>query len=135
MDYWQLRDRIRAATVGAPKRFKSETFTIEHPDGGEVEVEVRQPSLGLRTEITELSAKERESDTPGKDRFGLIAMRRMCYVPGTDVLVFEDADLDSLVGQPTGGWIDDLMLLCMKLMNVVHEKDRAEKNSEATQGD
>jgi hypothetical protein len=82
------RDELRAKLLAsrAPTS-KAVTFFGE-------KIEIRQPTLGAI-----LAAREQD------DRESAIinTLIMYAYVPGTDELVFEDADIDALKGMPFGG--------------------------------
>ena len=63
------------------------------------EIEVRQPSIGERMDIRNISM-----DPDGKRMnqllFEINAIIRLCYYPGTDKLVFEGTDLEEFKKLP-----------------------------------
>lgn len=118
------RDNIRKATVGAKKEFRKE---LTEWDG--LEVEVRQPSVLSRRELLNACSDE-EGNVDGQELM-IWALIQNTYVPGTDEKVFDRADYDSIVNQPTGGFVDHFGKVALEVMNV----GGAEKNfsdSEAT---
>lgn len=87
------RDEIRAK-IFATKKFKSEKLILF-----DVEVEIRQPSLGDILEYQEQMDR----------KAGLIyLLTGYCFVPGTNEKVFEEADADGILNMPFG---DDLIRL------------------------
>ncbi|HOR28362.1 MAG TPA: hypothetical protein PLG73_10110 [Candidatus Sumerlaeota bacterium] len=117
-----LRDQIRSATVGASKVFPSEQATACGQN-----IEIRQPTLAGRDQIYE-KAKDAKGTFQGA-RLAAAALIGMCYVPRTDERVFDDADFDTLVAMPAGGWADDLGNRCIRLMNGTKEaQEEVEKN-------
>ena len=46
-----------------------------------------------------------------------------CYVPNTEEHIFEAADEKVLLGQPAGGWVDELAAEAVRLMNTEAEQD------------
>ncbi len=123
------RDRLRAKTVGAAKRFKEEIVEWE----GEKFL-IRQPSVAQRSAI--LQKARVKTDEQGKvadmDMAVLQVWAAICctYVPGEDKPLFEEADVENLMGQPSGGFVDLFGNTALKLMNVEAEKDG--KNSVET---
>lgn len=120
------RAALRAATVGAQKKFANELVEV-----GEVKFEVRQPTIAARSAILK-AAKAQSGDN---DRVDLAALQveallRCVFVPAGEEqageLVFEEADRASLLEQPTGGFVDTLAEVALRLLNV--DKEDLEKN-------
>lgn len=130
------RAALRAATVGAKKKFQKELVTLKDvagPDGQAVVVEVRQPTVKKRSAI--FSAAKALSGDPDKMDLGMLqveAVLQLSHVPGTEELVFEEADRPNLLDQPAGSFVDDLTEVAMKLLNV--DAAELEKNSAGTPG-
>lgn len=123
-----LRDKLRAKTVGAKKQFRTETVTI----GGEA-FEVRQPSVAERARIL----KQAKVQTGDADRMDMAELQiwaaiLLTYVPGTEDHVFEDADYAALAAQPANGFVDEISRVAMRLMNAGGDEA---KNSEETAND
>lgn len=114
------RDEIRAKIFAAENRkFKRESISLFNAD-----VEIRQPTLGMILDA--------QQDTDRKKAMVKLLVD-YCFVPGTDIRVFEDADMDSLLSMPFG---DDLLRVnqtIAKLTNI--DVLSAEGNSVATSGD
>lgn len=104
------RDALRSKTVGAAKKFRTELVTVD----GE-EVEVRQLSVRDRLNVYNRSTKNGVLDPL---QFQIWAVISTCYVPGTNEKLFEDADYDGLVDQPTGGFLDQLSEAAINMLNV-----------------
>ncbi len=90
-----------------------------------IEIEVRQPTLG------ELLASQEYKDDEAS--IGLMIAR--CFVPGTDVHVYETADIEMMKKMP---WDDDLKKLqntIAKLsgVNVEEEEEKLKKPQTGTQ--
>jgi hypothetical protein len=87
-----------------------------------IEVEVRNPTLAQRREISSMS---------GDDGVKLeIAAAIMCsYVPGTNNRIFDPADMDALLGTETGGFAWLLAKAALELMkaSVTTAKEAAGK--------
>lgn len=126
----ELRDAIRAATVGAKCDFKTEIVKWEG-----VSVEVRQMSIATRFELYDASQR---TDADGKETFDSLRWTVMLvvintYVPGTDVRVYDDADFELLSKQPTEGFVDKIAEAA-KVLNGLSGKEE-EGNSPATTND
>jgi len=104
-------DKLRAATIGAKKNFKSETIEFNG-----VKFEIRQPSVSARSELTK--------QCTGSDgqinmfKFLVWLVIELTYEPNTDNKVFTAEDYDTLVGQPTGGFVDAFSEVAASLVNV-----------------
>jgi hypothetical protein len=128
-----LRDAIRSAVLSSPRSFRKKTLTVF----GE-QIEVREPTVGSRAEITKRAIHiERVVDNGDADlsttidqlKWNLYAIIFCCYVPGTDEHVFEDTDFDALSGRPVGDLVE-LEDTVRELMNI--EKDAEKKSSRQT---
>ena len=120
-----LRDHLRAMTVGRPCDFGGVIVEIEGQ-----KFEVRKPSLRERDQIIKESGMQ---GAKGKHDVDTSMLQVTCvialtYVPGTDEKVFELADMDTLLNQPAGGWIDDLATACMKSLGVEASAGSEAKN-------
>jgi hypothetical protein len=125
-----MRDKLRAKTVGAAKQFKSETVEFD----GEKYI-VRQPSVTQRGEILKKS-KISTGDIERMDpcELQVWATIHCVYTPPTPECpngeqVFEEADAESLRGEPSGGYVDTFSEIALKLMNM---GEGAGKNSPKT---
>lgn len=116
-----LRDQIRAATVGANKRFKSKILNVEGQD-----VEVRQPNVKARAAILKAAKASSGAEKLELGELQVEAIIRCCFEPGTDIPVFEAGDRDGLMAQPAGGWFDALAEAAVELLNV--DKEDLRKN-------
>jgi len=117
------RDKIRAATLGKSKSLGSETVTVNG-----TQIELRQPTVKVRNDLLQ-AAKTEDGDVDFND-FLLRGVIQCAYVPGTNERVYEDADYETLAGQPTNSFVDECSEAVMRLMNVT--PGAAEKNSEKT---
>ncbi len=120
------RDRIRSKTVGANKIFKSKI--VEY--------------LGEKIEIRELSVKNwgvilkkmtREEGQMDFDQYLVWSVILCSFVPGTDEMVYEKADFDSLMAQPKSGFMTEFSDIASDLMKV--DQKEIEKNLNVTIGD
>ena len=117
----EFRDKLRSKTVGAKKVFKK---IIVEWEGDKFEI--RQPTVAMRAEITKKSLEGFNRDAidggsivesidPG--RLQVYSVIYCTFVPGTDDLVFEEADFDMLRSQPSGGFMDLFAANATKLIN------------------
>lgn len=116
------RDRLRSMTVGAKKDFRTKLVEVD----GE-EFEIRQPSIKERSAIIQRAQVGLDDDNKPKVDPGIMQVEsilRLCYVPGTNELVYESGDRENLMGQPTGGFVDELGQACMKMLNIKKETEK-----------
>lgn len=98
------RDAIRSALFSGAPQFRSQS--VELPSG--IEVEVRQPTIRVRRELFN-QCMDASGNLDAND-FLIKSILKNTFVPGTkDQRVFDDADYDSILNQPTGGWVDQLI--------------------------
>lgn len=105
--------------------FAEKTMDLTVPSaapGGEPEtltVLLRQPTVGQRSEIMTQMKVGRDGGLQSGDGLsrGLAMAIIFCTLDiETRKPIFELADLDSLIGQPSGSWFDDLATETMGLM-------------------
>lgn len=107
------RAEVRARTVGAYKQFRKQLVDL----GNGVVVEVRQPTIKARAAIFRAAkAMSRSAETLELADLQVEAVLRCTFVG--DEPAFEDADRDSLLGQPPGGWFDTLSEAALEMLNV-----------------
>lgn len=130
-----VRDKLRALTVGARKSFRSEIVKW----GGE-EFEVRQPTAAAWGEIYGVAGVSLSGKRAGEismaqlPRLRVEAAIRCTFAPGTDTAVFDEADRDGLLGQPAGsGFVETIGDAALRLMQSVPQADA--KNSEPPPGE
>jgi hypothetical protein len=134
-----LRETIRAATLGRKSTFASKLVKLEGPDGAPLEVEVRAPSVRARGAILR-KAGMLAAEKPGGDEKQLLvehmqveAVLQLSFIPGTNQRVFEEADREAMLEQPAGGFVDQLAEVALPMLNVSDvERKELEKNSEGT---
>ncbi len=121
-----LRDQLRAVTVGSKNVFKSKV--LEHRG---LKFEIRQPSIAGRKELRKKLIDEEGSF----DVFDALVWMVILYtfVPGTNERVFDEEDYDTLVAQPTGGYMETFSLTASDFMSI--DPETIAKNSEATEND
>lgn len=104
------RKNLRAATVGKAKDRLTTKIVI---DG--YELEVRQPTVRKRSAIVNSGQSE------GRTDMGQIlasAIIECVYDPVSGEPVYDEADRESLLEQPTGSFVDTLGNEVLRLMNV-----------------
>lgn len=122
-----LRDRLRAKTLGAGTKRREETVEID----GETFV-VRQPTVAERSFILRKSgANTGNAEQVEISEMQVWAVIKCVYSPEGE-RVFEDADYEALSNAPTGGFVDQLAAVALRLMNVAVTDA---KNSVPTQND
>ncbi len=118
-----VRDKIRSQV------FSSDKFKREEVTAFGTKIEIRQATLGRVLELQEKLQKDR------KGAIGL-AFIEFCYVPGTDERLFDDGDLDLILGLPFGEDFQRVQDVINKLMGVREEDVKAaEGNSPETPAD
>jgi len=125
-----LRNKIRSNTLGKTSKFASKLMMI-----GDVEVEIRQPSVGTRsilmkksrdTKSSEINADVSAADVLDSIDYGKMQVLSVIYctfVPNTDERVFDEQDYKALINQPAGGFVDDISAIAMELMNAEPEAE------------
>lgn len=110
------RDKIRAATLGNKGQFKTEVVEVNG-----VSVAVKQPSVGEREDMfAAIDADAGSSAVDYAKMFKLMTwgVIKLTYVPDTNERVFDDADYDELMNQPTNDWVDQLGETVLEVLNV-----------------
>jgi hypothetical protein len=112
-----IRDQIRAKTVAKQKNFKHEIVKFD-----DIDVEIRQPTVGDRASIID-SAATPDEKAPNGVRVDLAklqvsAVLACAFVPGSDEKAYDEADRPSMLAAPAGGWFDDLAKVAMRMVNV-----------------
>jgi hypothetical protein len=131
------RDAIRAKLLGSPAPFKSLLFT---PKGFDFQVEIREPTVRKRDDIIRSSGatKVPQKGQPAPDfnqgRLVVEAILKCVYVPGTEDLVFGEADRPALLNQRAGGWVDELGEKVLEVMNIEDAKPKAGTDDEEGSG-
>ena len=112
-----IRDSIRTATLGQPRIFKKKIVTVNG-----VEVEVRQPSVGIRKDL--FSKCKTQTGEIDPLAFSVWAVIKCCFVPDTDEAIYIDEDYDKLVATPTGGFLDTLAQEASDIMSFTADEDK-----------
>jgi hypothetical protein len=125
-----LKNQLRSATLGNVRAFRSQLVKVKGPEG-ELEVEVREPSVATRSRIM------KEAGVVGGDaskidlaKLQVEAVMLCAFVPGSTERVFEDMDREALLALPPGGFLDDISSVAMRFLNL--DEDDIKKNSAAT---
>lgn len=124
-----LKNAIRAKTVGSSKIFKSKLVKF---DG--IEIEIKEPSVKIWGQILKavMTIEDGVSKTE-MDKYLIWSVIHCAFVPGTNERVFEDTDYEALEGFPKSGFVGEFSEIAMDIMNTDAEK--SEKNSEKTATD
>lgn len=110
-----LRNELRAATLGAPTPGESKLIKI-----GDREFEVRQPTLAVRDRILQ-GCKDADGNTL-LGKMSTLAAINCTFLPGTQVRVFDDADLDAMLNTRAGSsFVDTLGAAAVQLMTKLAE--------------
>lgn len=125
----QMRDRIRAVTVGAAKDFKSEDVLFQG-----VKIEFREPTERQRAAIFDRAKKKVNKEETDVDTAELTTWSLICcaFVPGTNMSVFTEADYESLMEMPASQ-LDTIKTVALKYLNV--DREKMAKNSLKTTED
>jgi len=110
---------IRSATLGAQNKFRTEK--VEHEG---IEVEVKQLSYAGRTALLENCRTNGELDTLKLQVFAVI---HTVVDPESGDQVFSEADYETMVEQPSGGYVDTFSKAAFKVLGL-SEEESAEKN-------
>ena len=112
------RDKLRGLTLGKAKQ-KSVIA-----DFGGARYEIRQPSIKTKVDVTARLDASANDIVKGLEMLVWLVIK-CTYVPGTDELVFEDADYEGLLGCPSGGFVEHFGNLALRLsdVNVAEKKD------------
>jgi hypothetical protein len=135
-----LRDQLRAKTVGAPKNFRRVFVSLDdyerhdEPPEGVPCVEVRAPTMRAQTKILGMlrakQAKNGEIEIVGEQSQQMVtAIVECCFVPLTDEKLFEVTDIPSMLESPLDGYLAALGTVSLELMNGA---GAAAKKSETT---
>ncbi|KKM82887.1 hypothetical protein LCGC14_1314960 [marine sediment metagenome] len=110
------RDEIRAMIFRGDREFRTEQLVLFG-----AKVDFRQPTLGAI-----LGAKQEENRAKAVAEM----LIRYCFVPGTKEQVFEDADIDTILGLPFGEDLQKANDAIERLTGI--DVQGEEENSEAT---
>ncbi len=127
----ELKNKIRAKTIGAQKVFKSKIVKFE-----DIEIEIREPSVKAWGQILKSAMGTEGVDSTNKmeyDKYLILSVIHCSYVPETDEKVFEDTDYEVLENLPKSGFIGEFSEIAMDMMNADQEK--VEKKLDETASD
>jgi hypothetical protein len=119
----QTRDRLRAATLGAPAVVESKTVLWNSE-----KYEVRRPTLKQQREIDE-AAKDKKGERDNL-RALMHALIKCVFVPGSAVQVFERGDVDAMENRGQADFVGAFMTALGELSKEA-DPDAVEKNSES----
>lgn len=127
------KDALRAKLFSSRNQHKK-LIEIE-ADGEKVQIEIRQPSIAVRTKVGMLSKvdmKGQAADLEAMEQGRLLAVMECCFDPETGDKLFDARDKDSLFKQAK--WYDRVANECLGILRYTKEDaEDAEKNSETTQ--
>lgn len=127
---------MRARLLGAPKVFREKRFAIDLGDGQPpLEVVVRQPSVEERDVITNAAADinvETKTTKVSVAKLRIEAVLALTRDAESGERAFEEADRESILNMPAGGWFDDVANAAMEMLNV--DVAEAKKKSPETSG-
>jgi hypothetical protein len=116
-----IRDRLLSSNTFSSKIVIVKVPAKDPKDPPEdLRVLVRQPTVGQRSEILAQMKVGKDGELrsgDGLSRGMALAIIRCARDPDSNGEIFTLEDLDSLVGQPSGSWFDDLAGEAMSLMN------------------
>jgi len=110
---------IRSATLGAKNSFRTEK--VKH---GDIEVEVKQLSYADRTALLE---KCKDGETLNTLKLQAFAVIYTVVDPETGEKVFSEDHYETMVQQPSGGYLDTFSKAAFKVIGLA-EEESAEKN-------
>jgi len=111
---------IRSATLGAQNKFKTED--VEHNG---IKVKVQQLSYGDRTALLEKCQKNDKVDTL---KLQVYAVIYTVVDPDTGEKVFSEDDYETMIKQPSGGYVDTFSKAAFKVLGLSDDEAEAEKN-------
>lgn len=134
------RNTLRSALLTRRQKFNSIFKEYEIEDNGEkktISVEIRTPTVSARNAI--MKAGQIKVGVGGASgdldfsKMNFEAVLQCCFVPNTDLQVFERADEDAMMNMPVGGMFDELAKLSIEQMKGTETE--APKASGPTQSD
>jgi hypothetical protein len=131
------RDSFRARTIGAQKNFSKETLSLTLDDGQPLTVVVQQPTVADRALVLDAARKIVDDPEDPKKKTVVVDTARLQVEAVIATArtedgekAFDDADRDTLLAQPAGGWFDEMAAAAMRKLNV--DLSDARKNSAPT---
>ena len=116
------REALRKATLGTKRTVKKEIVKLN-----DLEFEIRQPTILERANLRKKCVTiEDGREVINVFDFLVWSVIENTYVPETDERVFDAADYDTLMQNPSGGFMDKFGEIASNLMNVDFD---AKKNS------
>ena len=111
---------IRSATLGAQNKFKTED--VEHNG---IKVKVQQLSYINRKELLDKCNSGDQLDTLKMQVYAVIYT---VVDPETGERVFSDDDYETMIKQPSGGYVDTFSKVALKVLGWSDDEAEAEKN-------
>jgi len=116
----KIKDRFRANTVGAEKKFRSQDLTLQFADGP-CAVRLRSPTVEERSQIISSSGvvDPKTGDVkPDLAKLQTNSVIALTVDPETGEKMFDEADRESMLKSPAGGWFDELSRVSAQMLNV-----------------
>lgn len=114
------RDKLRKLALQSRPM---DSRLIKYEDG---EFEVRQPSLGLKGDITKQCGIKPGADEVDFNEWQFALLMNCIFVPGTNEKVFELGDKAAFLNQPSTGLYGELLKACNELF--IDAPETAAKN-------
>ena len=124
-----LKDKIRAKTIGSAKVFRFREIEID--DEG-TKIEIREPTVKEWGNILRnvMSVDGDKGQTKMEyDQYLVWSVICCSYVPGTQEKVFSEEDYETLLNVPKSSWVSEFSEIAMAMMQ--SNVEEAEKNSDA----
>lgn len=119
------RDNLRRLTVGSKKVRKRDTVTVEF-ESESAEFLLISPTVRERADIISRANKGGDEVELDSGLFQVLAVVYCTYDPESETKVFELGDIENLLDQPVGGFIDQLASPALKLVNTDGSKGMKE---------
>ena len=110
---------IRNALIGSKPEFKSEQVEV----GGQ-KIEIRQLTVGDRNGLLEKCKNDKGVDGL---KLQVYAVIMTAHDPESGEKIFSPSDFDSLVAQPSGGFVDTVSNVAFRVLGISGEEE-TEKN-------
>jgi hypothetical protein len=106
-------DLLRSATVGNTPKLRTERVPVTHPTVGELELEVRELTHGLKQRIAKkcmVKAVGGRGTELSLDlaKYQTLMVIESCFDPGSGKKLFKLADAKAIADQAAGGWLADV---------------------------
>lgn len=120
------KSKIRAATIGKKKYFRSKIVEVEG-----VSIEIREPNKIIKQQIVEKS----KDSTKGSNDMSINILDwqiwhiiECSFVPKTEDKVFDETDIPSFTSGPAGDFADKLWMELQDLISTEEDVKEAKKS-------